>query len=134
MSKIFKFQITVEHNEKILWLAYKNGAINLNDLANKRCKIIGSALRNAINKYISKQYTEPKEVKEFIDSNKNKYTINISWSDENSGYIAIVSEFKNLFAFGKTYEEALKEVQVALEGYIETCKKNNIPLPEKINK
>lgn len=58
------------------------------------------------------------------------YSINIAWSDEDEGYIATVPEFKNLSAFGTTPDEALKEAHIALEGYIETYKTDNIPLPE----
>ncbi|MCK9594216.1 MAG: toxin-antitoxin system HicB family antitoxin [Candidatus Omnitrophica bacterium] len=59
-----------------------------------------------------------------------KYSINIVWSDEDAGFIATIPEFKNLSAFGNTYEEALKEAETVLEGYIESLKAENVPLPE----
>lgn len=49
-----------------------------------------------------------------------EYSINIIWSDEDNGYIATVPEFRNLSAFGKTSEEALKEAKIILDVYIET--------------
>ena len=60
------------------------------------------------------------------------YSINLMWSDEDEGYIATSPEFKNLSAFGKTAEEALKEAKVALEGYLETLKEENQKLPEPL--
>ena len=59
----------------------------------------------------------------------SNYSVNISWSEEDGGFIATIPEFKNLSAFGKTYEEALTEVRNVLEGYIETFKEDNVPLP-----
>jgi len=58
------------------------------------------------------------------------YSINITWSNEDEGYVATVPEFKNLSAFGETQDEALKEARIVLEGYIEAYKTDNIPLPE----
>lgn len=59
-----------------------------------------------------------------------KYSVNIAWSDEDQAYIATIPEFRNLSAFGKTYEEALNEAEIVLEGYIESLKSENTPLPE----
>ena len=59
-----------------------------------------------------------------------KYCINISWSDEEQGFIAVIPEFKNLSAFGKTYEEALEQVKIAVEGVIETLEDERLPIPE----
>lgn len=59
----------------------------------------------------------------------NQYSINIAWSDEDKGYIATIPEFKNLSAFGNTYEEALNEAKIVLEGYIESLESEGIPLP-----
>jgi antitoxin HicB len=58
------------------------------------------------------------------------YSINITWSDEDKGFIATIPEFRNLSAFGHTYEEALKEAETVLEGYVESLQGENIPLPE----
>lgn len=60
------------------------------------------------------------------------YTINIAWSDEDEGYIATIPEFRNLSAFGVTYEEALNEAKVVAEEYIETFKTEGLPLPEPL--
>lgn len=60
----------------------------------------------------------------------SNYSINITWSDKDGGFIATVPEFRNLSAFGKTYEEALQQAKIVLDGYIETYKEDHSPLPE----
>ena len=63
------------------------------------------------------------------------YSINLIWSDEDKGYIATVPEFKNLSAFGETPDSALKEAQIAIEGYIKTIQESGdeMPEPKKVN-
>ena len=60
----------------------------------------------------------------------NKYTIQIFWSVEDEGFIAVCQEFPGLSAFGETREEALREAQIALDSMIETYQGKNLPLPE----
>jgi predicted RNase H-like HicB family nuclease len=60
----------------------------------------------------------------------NKYSINIFWSDQDAGYIAICPEFPGLSSFGDTPEEAMAEAQIALESFIEIYKEDGRPLPE----
>ena len=60
----------------------------------------------------------------------NRYAINIEWSDEDREFIATCPAFPGLSAFGASEEEALKEAKIALTGFIETYKANNMPLPE----
>ena len=60
------------------------------------------------------------------------YSFNLSWSEDDNGYIATVPEFPNLSAFGETQEEALQEAQFALEGYIEEMQNNKDSLPVPI--
>lgn len=60
----------------------------------------------------------------------NRYPFNIEWSDEDEEYIATCPAFPGLTAFGETEEKALKEAKVALAGFIETYKSNNMTLPE----
>ncbi len=45
----------------------------------------------------------------------NRYAIQIFWSEEDEGFIAICQEFPGLSAFGETREEALREAQTALD-------------------
>ena len=48
-----------------------------------------------------------------------KYTIKIFFSEEDEGYIAIAEELDSISAFGKTEEEALKELKTAASLYFE---------------
>ncbi len=41
--------------------------------------------------------------------------IKFFYSEEDEGYIAVVSELPGCSAFGETEEEALKEIKVAIE-------------------
>jgi len=61
----------------------------------------------------------------------NKYEVIIYWSNEDDSFIAEVPELPGCAADGKTYAEALKNVQVVIEEWIETAKKLNrvIPVP-----
>jgi antitoxin HicB len=60
----------------------------------------------------------------------NKYSINIFWSDEDEGYIAVSPEFPGLSAFGKTAAKAIAEAQIALELFTETYREEGLSLPE----
>ena len=59
-----------------------------------------------------------------------RYHIDIFWSDEDGGYIANVPDLRFCSAFGETYEEALREVLVAMELYLETLRGLDRPIPE----
>jgi len=60
----------------------------------------------------------------------NKYHINLFYSTEDEGYIADIPDLKFCSAFGDTPQEALQEVMVALELWIEEAKANNNEIPE----
>lgn len=59
----------------------------------------------------------------------DEYSVDIAWSDEDGGYIALVPELEGLSAFGQTPEEALQELQIAKELYLETCEERGLELP-----
>ena len=59
----------------------------------------------------------------------NKYAIEIFYSDDDEGYIAVVPELPGCSAFGETEEEALKEVKVAIELWLETAEKEGREIP-----
>ena len=60
----------------------------------------------------------------------NKYSLNITWSAEDQGYIATCPEFPGLSAFGETVEDAIAEAKLAQELFVETFEAEGIPLPE----
>ena len=49
------------------------------------------------------------------------YHINIFYSDEDEGYIADIPDLEFCSAFGKTPEEALAELKIAKEIWLETA-------------
>ncbi len=63
-----------------------------------------------------------------------KYSLQIKWSDEDNVYIATAPELPGLSAFGKTQEEAVSELKVAAEAYLESLKESGqaLPVPEKL--
>ena len=50
------------------------------------------------------------------------YPIDIFYSEEDEGFIAIIPELAGCSAFGKTEEIALKEVKIAMQLWLETAK------------
>jgi len=63
-----------------------------------------------------------------------KYAIEIFYSDDDEGYIAIVPELPGCSAFGETEEEALREVKIAMQLWIATAKQEGRTLPRPIGK
>ena len=59
-----------------------------------------------------------------------KYTLEIFYSDEDEGCIAVVPELPGCSAFGKTEEAALQEVEVAIELWLETAQKEGREIPQ----
>jgi predicted RNase H-like HicB family nuclease len=62
-----------------------------------------------------------------------KYSVSLKWSDKDEGYIAFVPELPGLSAFGNTPKEAIAELEIAGEAYLESLREagENIPAPEK---
>lgn len=63
---------------------------------------------------------------------KWKYEIIIYWSEEDQAYSAEVPELPGCAADGKTYKQALANVEVIIQEWIETAKelKRSIPEPK----
>ncbi|MGI8774520.1 MAG: type II toxin-antitoxin system HicB family antitoxin [Actinomycetota bacterium] len=57
------------------------------------------------------------------------YAINIFYDEEDGDYIAIVPDLKGCSAFGDTPEEALRQVLIAKEGWLEVARKHGDPIP-----
>ena len=58
------------------------------------------------------------------------YTYRIFWSEEDEAYIAEVEELEGCSAFGDTPEQALKEVQTAMQLWLEVAKEKGDPIPQ----
>ena len=61
------------------------------------------------------------------------YAIEIFYSEEDEGFIAIVPELPGCSAFGKTEERALKEVKTAMQLWLAAAVEMGraIPVPQK---
>lgn len=60
----------------------------------------------------------------------HKYEIIIFWSKEDESYIAEVPELAGCAADGETYQQALANVEVIIEEWIETAKIKGRKIPQ----
>jgi predicted RNase H-like HicB family nuclease len=68
-----------------------------------------------------------------MSNEKLMYAIEIFYSEEDEGFIATVPELPGCSAFGESEEQALKEVKIAMQLWLETAKEigRDIPSPQK---
>lgn len=61
-----------------------------------------------------------------------KYEIILYWSDEDESYIAVAPELSGCMSDGETPEEALENIQIVIEEWIETAEElgRDIPQPK----
>lgn len=59
-----------------------------------------------------------------------RYPIEVFWSDEDEGYIAIASDLPGTSAWGKTEPEAIKELHTVIGLWIKAAKKMGNPVPK----
>lgn len=60
----------------------------------------------------------------------SKYAIEIFYSEEDNGYIAVVPELPGCSAFGETEESALEEVKLAIDLWLKTAKSEGREIPK----
>lgn len=60
----------------------------------------------------------------------NHYHINIFYSEEDGCYVADIPDLTYCSAFGATPEEALREVEVAKQAWLEVAEEEGRPIPE----
>ena len=58
------------------------------------------------------------------------YHINISYSEEDGGYIADIPDLEACPAFGITPDEALKQVELAKLAWLEAARAEGKPIPQ----
>jgi predicted RNase H-like HicB family nuclease len=58
------------------------------------------------------------------------YHINIFYSEEDEGYIADIPDLEHCSAFGTTPEEALREVQIAKEAWLNSAAAEGKQIPQ----
>jgi len=61
---------------------------------------------------------------------KPKYEVILYWSDEDQAFIAEVPELPGCAADGKTYREALANVEVVIQEWIDTATELGRPIPQ----
>lgn len=59
-----------------------------------------------------------------------KYEIIIYWSQKDEAFIAEVPELTGCAADGLTYHEALNNVEIVVQEWLETAKEMGRPIPE----
>ncbi len=59
-----------------------------------------------------------------------RYEIILLWSEEDNAFVADVPELPGCMAHGGTQEEALRNVQEAMSGWIEVAQQRGDPIPE----
>ncbi|HSF47207.1 MAG TPA: type II toxin-antitoxin system HicB family antitoxin [Burkholderiales bacterium] len=59
-----------------------------------------------------------------------RYEIIIYWSQEDSAFIAEVPELPGCMADGQTYQEALANLEVVIEEWLDTARELKRPIPE----
>ena len=58
------------------------------------------------------------------------YHINLFWSDEDECYVADIPDLFPCSALGDSPEEALAQVLLAKEAWLETARERGLPIPE----
>ena len=58
------------------------------------------------------------------------YHINIFYSDKDGGYIADIPDLRACSAFGKTPGEALAQVEIAKQAWLEAARAEGKPIPQ----
>ncbi len=59
-----------------------------------------------------------------------KYEVIIYWSEEDKSFVAEVPELSACAADGETYVEALQNVQIIMQEWIETAQELGRPIPQ----
>lgn len=58
------------------------------------------------------------------------YPVTIFYSEEDKGFIAVAPDLKGCSAFGETPQEALREIQVAIELWLDVARQDSKTAPE----
>ena len=69
-----------------------------------------------------------------IRARNMRYLVEVFWSDEDEGYVAVVPDLPGCSAFGATPEEAVHEIKDAVAAWIEACQAAGEPVPEPSTK
>jgi predicted RNase H-like HicB family nuclease len=59
-----------------------------------------------------------------------RYEINLYWSEEDQAFIAEVRDLPGCAADGETYQEALQNIEIIMQEWIETAQELGRKIPE----
>jgi len=57
------------------------------------------------------------------------YLIELFWSSEDGGFIAVAPDLPGCSAFGETVADALREIEDAMRSWLQACQAMGRPLP-----
>ena len=60
----------------------------------------------------------------------NRYAIIVFWSEEDGGWIADAPDLKSCSAFGATLEEAVAELRIAMDAWLNAARDAGLPIPQ----
>jgi antitoxin HicB len=58
-----------------------------------------------------------------------KYLVEVFWSEQDAGYVAVVPELPGCSAVGDTPEQAVREIDDAIEAWLDACRDAGEPVP-----
>jgi predicted RNase H-like HicB family nuclease len=59
-----------------------------------------------------------------------RYEVTIYWSEEDNAFVAEAPELPGCAADGSTYQEALANLEIVIQEWIETAKQLGRPIPQ----
>lgn len=59
-----------------------------------------------------------------------EYSVIIQYDNDDKIYVASIPELQGCMAHGKTQKEALEEIEIVKEMWLETAKENGLDIPE----
>jgi len=64
-----------------------------------------------------------------VNDDYPRYTMVITWSDEDDAFIVTVPELPGCVTHGTTYEEAVRQGRDAMESWIDSARVHDDPIP-----
>jgi predicted RNase H-like HicB family nuclease len=61
-----------------------------------------------------------------------RYPIIVFWSDEDAVWIADAPDLKSCCAHGDTPEQAMAELSIAMEAWLEVAREQGMPIPKAL--
>jgi predicted RNase H-like HicB family nuclease len=59
-----------------------------------------------------------------------RYHVNLFWSEADGAWVADVPDLKSCSAYGDTPQQALAEVEIAIEAWVQTARERGLKVPD----